>query len=403
MTVCIPAYRAGGFIGETVKSVLAQTHDDLKLLVAIDPPAEGGADDTKDALEPWTSDPRLTVSSNPIRFGWAANTRALLERVETPLYAILPHDDVWAPNYLETLVAALDTDPDAAVAYADLCFFGNVELARKSVVLPAGEERSLHLLRFLLQGAEAMPWRGVTRTRTLAKTGGFPTDSHKGFAVESEYALALLAAGPLLHVPRALYFKRVHGAEFMNASTERVVTVSAEARKAGWAEHDRRMAALVEHAIATTGADRDRAALCGAASEAAMLARWQALVRSRLDERQVVRAEAAVEVARGSQDEMTRMVLAKLHLVLAQHWRAAGEGTKAAAHAEEAARLDPSCPNAALAVALGLAAAGRYDEAEAKAKEAVTLGDGADHRAATELLRQLYRRADGAAQGPTKT
>ena len=279
ITVCVPAYRSAAFIGDTVRSVLAQTHGDFQLVVAIDPAGDGAADGTFGALEPFRGDPRVRIRVNPVRLGWAGNIASLLEAVRTEYYVILPHDDLWVPLYLEVLLRTVSEDRGAAVSYADLLYFrGDSMGERFGVSLPAGEGRDRHLLRFFLQGAHAMPWRGVTRSSVRAITGGFPTDRYLGFAVECEYALGLLEAGAARHVPLALYRKRMFGDERVSASRERIVAVPLAQRWQAWRRHRAAMHARMERMLSFLRVEDSLAVLCRCACAAAMLARRRVMV-----------------------------------------------------------------------------------------------------------------------------
>lgn len=203
VTICIPAYRAAGFIAATLRSALGQTFQDIDVHVAIEPPG----DEEVRACAEFTSDPRLRLTVNARRLGWAENIAAMLQQVRTPFFVILPHDDFLHPRYVEKLYAALIQRPDAAVAYGDIQFMYGVNPRRRSQTL-IEQPLSERLLSFLIQGAEAPPWRGVTRTSALDGMG-FPTDEFQGFLVECEHALHLLTRGVALRVPETLYFKRV--------------------------------------------------------------------------------------------------------------------------------------------------------------------------------------------------
>jgi hypothetical protein len=302
ITVCIAAYKAGAFIGETVASALAQTHADLICEIAIDPPADGSPDQTEAALEPFHKDPRVKIRVNPVRLGWAGNFAALADRVRTDFFAFLPHDDLWHPTYLDRLVTPLLARPQASVCYCDLEQFG-AGSGGKAVVLPDGESRAKHVLRFCLQGAQGMLWRGVTRRSALAVTGGFPTDGYQGFAVECEYALALLAAGQVIHIAEPLYSKRVFKADVMSASRERVAGVPEDVRLAAWQNHDRQMTNWLAAAMAASAMPADMAVLCRAALDAAMLRRRQSMVTPVMDEAALERLETAMRAVDGSSAE----------------------------------------------------------------------------------------------------
>lgn len=388
VTVCIPAYRSGGIIAETVGAVLTQTHADLKVIVSIDPPDDGSPDDTAAALAGLAADRRLTVRSNPRRLGWAENVNAMVPRIATPWFCFLPHDDIWSPRYLEVMLAALEARPDAIIAYCDILRFGASPPVRKSVTLTPGADRPTALLDFLLQGTEAQMWRGVTRSSVLDRVAGFPTDGHKGLVVECEYALALLGVGAAVHVPRTHYFKRIYTSGVVSASRERMLQPPAD-RRAGWNEHDRRMQALLVSALDDMRAgDADRA-LCHAAKEAALLRRFQQFVGPRLGPAELARAEAALQWCGSSSSAAAGRIAAGLHLVLAGHWAAADQTASAEASTRagwEAAETYASV----LAHAQALRRGNRPLDALERAAEAMRIGHLDDTQAASRLIAEIY-------------
>ncbi|MFV0301618.1 MAG: glycosyltransferase family 2 protein [Paracoccus sp. (in: a-proteobacteria)] len=397
VTVCIPAYRAEGFIAETVASVLAQGHDDLKLVVSVDPPDDGGPDGTLAVLDRFAADPRLAVHVNPTRLGWAENMNALLAHVATPFFCFLPHDDIWSPRYLETMLAALEARPGAINAYGDILRFGAVQSVRKSVTLPADADRPTALLHFLLQGTEALMWRGVTRSRVLERLPGFPTDRHKGFVVECEYALNLLAVGAVCHVPQTHYFKRIYGHDVISASRERMLHTTEE-RLAGWREHDRRMRNLLAAALTDMGAGPDWQALCHAAKEAALLRRCQQFVEPRLDQPELIRAERVLAWCDAVATDTAGQVAARMHLVMARHWQAEAQPDHAAA-SRQAARLAAATYESVLAHAQALHQEQRHLEALERAVEAKRIGHLDDTRVASQLITRIYRTLGWMADG----
>lgn len=268
VTICIPAYRAEAFISQTLLSVQKQSHRDLRIEIAIDPSNTDSPDGTRDAIDPFLSDDRVHVRENPVRLGWDGNINAMLKRVDTPYYMILPHDDLIDPRYVETLLSVLKARPDASVAYGDMTFHGKTSLTHKTVYLPPDGTRDEQLLMFFLEGAEAVPWRGVTRVSAIAATGGFPTDGYLGFAVECEYALSLLLHGRAVRVPRSLYSKQVHALDLPTASRQRD-ELSHKTLTQAWQQHRSRMITLLDNAHVKVGAE-----LVRLAAEAAMLLRY---------------------------------------------------------------------------------------------------------------------------------
>lgn len=113
ITVVIPAYDAGRWIGRTVASVRAQTLTDFEVIVVDD----GSPDDVVGALGTHLDDPRIRVVRQENRGLAGARNRGVGE-ARAPLIAPLDADDLWHPEFLAETVAALETNPDAPFAFA---------------------------------------------------------------------------------------------------------------------------------------------------------------------------------------------------------------------------------------------------------------------------------------------
>jgi glycosyltransferase involved in cell wall biosynthesis len=109
VSVVIPAYNHGRFVGDAVRSVLAQTMADLELIVVDD----GSTDDTLAVVES-IRDPRLRVIAQA-NGGTHAAINTGLRAAQAPLLAILNSDDAYDPARLTDTVAVLDSEPDVAL------------------------------------------------------------------------------------------------------------------------------------------------------------------------------------------------------------------------------------------------------------------------------------------------
>jgi hypothetical protein len=387
VTVLVPAYMAEGFIAETVRSVLRQSFSDLRLEVGIDPPADGSPDRTAEALARFKGDARMKVRKNRQRLGWAENVNALMARVDTPFFAILPHDDLWGPGFLAAALAGFAEQPDAVAVYGDLLRFGARPPGRISLPLPPGEPQARQILHFLAGGCEGMVFHALLRSGTIATTGGFPTDRHRGFAVECEHALAVHAAGPVVHLPRVFYFKRAMADDVITAARARL-QYDLAGKSEAWAEHARRMAAILAGAVGPLGAE---AGLYGAALTGAMMRRWQRSVDRTLPGAHLDRIGAALAVAEASADAMAGRLRANLHLVLQQHHLSLGDRAAAREAVGRAFAAAPELPLALFEEARAVAAERRPLEALELAAEALRLGQGGDTLAIRELIDRIYR------------
>ena len=101
-------------------SVRKQVLEDFHCIVGLDPPTA----DVRPLIEPFRADPRFQLHENSERLGWDANVRTLLSRVESPLFAVLLHDDLLHPEYCATLAAPMAKQPELSVSYSDVWQFG---------------------------------------------------------------------------------------------------------------------------------------------------------------------------------------------------------------------------------------------------------------------------------------
>ena len=113
VSVCVPAFSAESFVGETVRSVLAQTFGDFELLVADDQSPDGTAAAARTAAG---SDPRVRIMVNDINLGPVGNWNAVVAAARGRYVKILCSDDTLMPSCLERQVRALDCNPGAVMA-----------------------------------------------------------------------------------------------------------------------------------------------------------------------------------------------------------------------------------------------------------------------------------------------
>ncbi len=116
--VVIPAFNAARTIGDTIRSVFAQTDQDFELIVVDD----GSADETPDLVEGFAEDARVSLIRQPNQ-GTAGARNTGVANTSAPYVSVLDNDDLWMPNYLEKMGAALDATPDAGFAFCDAWAF----------------------------------------------------------------------------------------------------------------------------------------------------------------------------------------------------------------------------------------------------------------------------------------
>jgi glycosyltransferase involved in cell wall biosynthesis len=117
--IAAPLYNNADFLPETVESLLGQTEPDLALVLVDD----CSTDATESIARTFArADGRVSFHRNATRLGLLENTREA-QRLARELYpgaryfAFGSDHDVWHPSWLAQLVAALEAQEDAVMAY----------------------------------------------------------------------------------------------------------------------------------------------------------------------------------------------------------------------------------------------------------------------------------------------
>ena len=102
VSVVIPTYKRGYCIGACIASVLAQTLDDIEVIVVDD----ASGDDTGARVAAF-DDARISYVALAVNQGGGAARNAGIRRARGEFVAFLDSDDVWLPNKLASQVAGL--------------------------------------------------------------------------------------------------------------------------------------------------------------------------------------------------------------------------------------------------------------------------------------------------------
>lgn len=114
VSVIIPSFNNGHFLGRAIQSVLKQTHSEYELIVVDD----GSVDDTAGVVSRYAADARVRYLHQENRGPSAARNsgiRAALGEV----IAFLDADDWWLPIKLERQLEIMRRHPDIGVVYSD--------------------------------------------------------------------------------------------------------------------------------------------------------------------------------------------------------------------------------------------------------------------------------------------
>jgi glycosyltransferase involved in cell wall biosynthesis len=207
-SVVMPAYNAGATIEAAIRSVLGQTRSDLELLVVDD----GSTDDTAARVERFFADGEVRLLRQRNTGPGAARNAAIVE-ARGSYVTFLDSDDLWLPDYLETMHRTLEADPAAGLAFTGVWFLD--ERTRRIHPVPDGAELprpprdpEQFLLVLLERNFVRVP---TVRRRVLDHVGGFNPSLWIG--EDYELWLRIVAAGyPAVRAPGVhhIYRDRTH-------------------------------------------------------------------------------------------------------------------------------------------------------------------------------------------------
>lgn len=216
-SVVMAAHDSSATIGEAIESVRNQTRSDWELIVVDD----GSRDGTADVAEGIT-DPRVRVLRQPENRGPAAARNRGISLAQAPVVCPLDSDDLWLPEYLETMAGALDANPGAAVACTDAWVLddetGSVRktsaMANQDPPTPLPEDSGTLLLELLRRN---FIYNSVAaRRESLVAVGGY--DERLWVGEDWELWLRLAAAGfRFVSVPERLAVYRKRAGSLMSS------------------------------------------------------------------------------------------------------------------------------------------------------------------------------------------
>jgi glycosyltransferase involved in cell wall biosynthesis len=135
VTVIIPTYNRGCIIGQTIESVLLQSFTDFELIVVDD----GSTDDTRTVVQ--------SIMDDRIKYfykenGGVSSARNLgLKKVQGQFICFLDSDDLWPNNFLQTMTANLQNNPQYGAAYC-----------MRTLLFQNGSTKPLYQKEFFLSG-----------------------------------------------------------------------------------------------------------------------------------------------------------------------------------------------------------------------------------------------------------
>lgn len=201
LTVSMPAYNTGKYIGEAIESVLRQEGVEFEL-IAVD---DGSQDNTAEIVQSF-KDPRIRLIRNERNMGIAYCHNLVIEQSTSPFIAHADSDDLVLPGAFQKMIAVLISSPNIGQVHCNYFVIDeNGRIIRDSSLngrLDMDYKREL-----LVRGGVINHLR--TYRREVFQTIGKFNEELK-YSIDTEMALRIVDKYEIKLVPEFLYCQRLH-------------------------------------------------------------------------------------------------------------------------------------------------------------------------------------------------
>lgn len=205
-SVIIPAYNAGATIEATLNSVLNQTLSPYEILVCDD----GSVDNTAGIINRYKYKVQLFRQTN---HGVAYTQNFLCEKARGDIVALLAHDDIWHPKYLEVQNHIIKDNPDGIAYFTEhvnFYGFGSYQWSTDNIDINIYAEKiePLDFLKIYNKTPMSFQWScGCISKNMLNKIG---KDPFRISGAEDTYIHNMLPLfGSILYIPVPLVAYRI--------------------------------------------------------------------------------------------------------------------------------------------------------------------------------------------------
>jgi glycosyltransferase involved in cell wall biosynthesis len=204
VSVVIAAYNSGRFVGQAVKSVLAQTYRPFEIVVVDD----GSTDDTAEVLAGFGGGLRYVRQENG---GPAAARNRGIGEASGELVAFLDADDEWHAEKLSRQWEALAASPRAGLVHTDVWYWDQTQGSRYRRTGARAESQGDCYPRFFWRNPVTLS-TVLLRRDCLRRVGGFDESIRRPSAEDYDLWLRIARHYPLAYLNEPLVTYRLHGA-----------------------------------------------------------------------------------------------------------------------------------------------------------------------------------------------
>lgn len=238
VSVIIPAFNAGKYIGQALDSVLAQRRAANEVIVVND----CSTDNTLDVIAPYAQmyPGLIKVLSTPANSGVSAARNRGIQAATGELIALLDGDDYWKDNHLSVLVGLLEEHPKAGWAFSEMInLFADGTLREHTCGGSIPDNRPFDGFLQFVWFCRAQTSTVIIRRAVFEKVGYFTTEYRQA----EDYEMFMRASKDhlVIHSPEVTTFWRKHGASLTAANPKKYNVQTFFVRHAYFEKHKHEM------------------------------------------------------------------------------------------------------------------------------------------------------------------
>ena len=221
VSAVIPTYNYARYVAGAVESVLAQSFDDLEIVVVDD----GSTDETADTLHPFLE--RIRYIHQEHR-GLAAARNTGIRVARGPYVAFLDSDDLWLPEKVSVQISRLDGDPAVGLVYGEAALFTETSPGTTTLHSYWAHHPSGKILPWLVRQNVVPSPTPMVRRQLFDQVG--PFDETLSACEDWDMWIRIARVSEFAYVDRVLAKYRVHAAN-MSLDYERMRPTGSESSK----------------------------------------------------------------------------------------------------------------------------------------------------------------------------
>jgi len=207
VTIGVPAYNSGRFIGATLDCLLAQTHQNIEVVVS----DNASTDDTQEIVRRYARlDGRVRYSRSDTNVGAAGNIRRLAGMITGQYFKLTNSDDIVDPEFVAQCVEILESCPDVVLACSMsrlIDMDGNALRNYSDDMHVCESSAASRFARIVLRIRLTNSLQGVGRSDVLREL----FLRHGSYDGADMVMLAAVAARGQIHqIPRVMFHRRIH-------------------------------------------------------------------------------------------------------------------------------------------------------------------------------------------------